>query len=226
MDLAPRRILDIGKAVLAHNQGQADALRLEFAQRGLFVLNIVSSPGAGKTALLEKTLSAIASEIPTGVIVGDLATDNDARRLEGKGARVLQVTTDGYCHLEANMVREACRRLGIEDLRLLIIENVGNLVCPSSHDLGEDVRVALHCATEGEDKPLKYPVLFKSSQAVIVSKIDLAEACEFDQAAALANISAVAPQARVFVTSAKTGAGMGEWLQAIRDWVSGKQPTG
>ncbi|MFQ3587041.1 MAG: hydrogenase nickel incorporation protein HypB [Fimbriimonadaceae bacterium] len=223
MDVAPRRILDIGKAVLAHNQGLADALRSEFAERGLVALNIVSSPGAGKTALLERTLSAIAPEIPTGVIVGDLATDNDARRLEGKGARVLQVTTDGYCHLEANMVREACRRLGIDDLHLLIIENVGNLVCPSSHDLGEDVRVALHVATEGEDKPLKYPVLFKSSHAVVVSKIDLAAACEFDLAAARANIAAVAPQARVFVTSAKTGAGLDEWLDAIRGWVAQKR---
>lgn len=222
MDVAPRRILDIGQAVLAHNQGLADALRSEFRQRGMFVMNIVSSPGAGKTALLEKTLAAVAPDIPTGVIVGDLATDHDARRLDGKGARVLQVTTDGYCHLEANMVRAAADSLGIDDLKLLIVENVGNLVCPSSHDLGEDVRVALHCATEGEDKPLKYPVLFKSSHVVVVSKIDLAEACEFDLPSALQNIASVAPQARVFVTSAKSGEGLAGWFDAIREWVGAK----
>jgi hydrogenase nickel incorporation protein HypB len=190
--------------------------RAEFARRRLLVLNIVSSPGSGKTAFLERTLRDIAGEIPMAVIVGDLATDNDAKRLDGKGARVLQVTTDGYCHLEANMIAAACDQIGLEGLRLLIIENVGNLVCPSSHDLGEDLRVVLLSVTEGEDKPLKYPVVFKSADVAVVSKMDLAEAVEFKREDALANIHAVAPDSKVFEVSSKSGLGMDAWYDFLR----------
>lgn len=206
-----RRILDIGQSVLAKNQGLADSLRAEFAERGIFVLNVVSSPGSGKTELLARSLDALTAKAKVGVIVGDLATDRDAARLEGHGAKVLQVTTDGYCHLEANMVRAAAERLGLDGLQILIIENVGNLVCPSTHDLGEDLRVVLLSVTEGEDKPLKYPGIFKSSHAAVLTKLDLAEPCGFDRETALLNVRDVGPQLRVFETSARTGQGLEEW---------------
>jgi hydrogenase nickel incorporation protein HypB len=217
------RVLDIGQAILAKNQGLADALRAEFLSRGLFAINVVSSPGSGKTELLSRTIERIARDVSTGVIVGDLATDNDARRLEGLGARVIQVTTDGYCHLEANMVRAAAERLGLDELQLLIIENVGNLVCPSSHDLGEDQRITLLSVTEGEDKPLKYPTIFKSANVVIVTKTDLAEAVEFKRHEALDAIAWVAPQARVFETSAKSGTGLDEWCEYLLTAVAAKK---
>ncbi|HWA82156.1 MAG TPA: hydrogenase nickel incorporation protein HypB [Fimbriimonadaceae bacterium] len=216
------RVLDIGQAILAKNQGLADRLRQDFADRGVFVLNVVSSPGSGKTEWLAKTLERIAAQIPTGVIVGDLATDHDAQRLSGKGAKVLQVNTDGYCHLEANMIRAAVDELGIDQIKLLIIENVGNLVCPSTHDLGEDLRVVLFSVTEGEDKPLKYPTIFKTSQVVILSKCDLAEAVGLDRDAALRNIANVAPQATILETSARTMKGMDEWCDLLARAVAAK----
>jgi len=211
-----RKIVDIAQAVLAENDRMAAALRADFDRLGVFCLNVTSSPGAGKTALLERTLSDLAGEVPIGVVVGDLATDNDAARLRGKGARVVQVTTDGYCHLEANMVRAALDALGLDGLRLLIVENVGNLVCPATHDLGEHARVVLFSVTEGEDKPLKYPTLFKTADLVLVTKIDLAEAVEFRRDEALEAVRGVAPQANVLEVSAKTGLGLERWYEWLR----------
>lgn len=211
-----RLIVDIARAVLAENDRLAEALRAEFDRLGVFCLNVLSSPGAGKTALLERTLGWLASQVPTGVIVGDLATDNDAARLRGRGARVVQVTTDGYCHLEANMVRAALEALGLEGIRLLLIENVGNLVCPASHDLGEHARVVLFSVTEGEDKPLKYPTLFKTADLVLITKIDLAEAVEFRREAALDAVRNVAPQAEILEVSSKTGDGLEAWNRWLR----------
>lgn len=216
-------MLDIGQAILAKNQGLADQLRRDFAARGVFVLNVVSSPGSGKTEFLAKTIERIATKIPTGVIVGDLATDHDAQRLSGKGAKVLQVNTDGYCHLEANMVRAAVEELGIDEIKLLIIENVGNLVCPSTHDLGEDLRVVLLCVTEGEDKPLKYPTIFKTSQVVLVSKCDLADAVGFDRETALTNVKNIAPQARIIETSARTLMGLDSWCDLLMQSIAAKE---
>ncbi|HEY0868414.1 MAG TPA: hydrogenase nickel incorporation protein HypB [Fimbriimonas sp.] len=218
-----RRVLDIGKAVLAKNQGLAQELREEFARCGTLVLNLVSSPGSGKTELLAKTLDRLAGRLDVGVIVGDLATDNDAQRMQGRGARVLQVNTDGYCHLEANMVRAGYEALGAGRMDLLFIENVGNLVCPSSHDLGEDLRVALLSTTEGEDKPLKYPTLFKASHLAVLTKLDLAEAVEFDRGSAVRNILSVAPQLRLMETSARTGQGLDEWCGFLLERVADKQ---
>lgn len=219
------RILAIEQAILARNDEMAAHNRARFAREGLLALNLVSSPGAGKTALLERTLRELAPEYRIGVIVGDLATDNDARRMDGLGARVLQVTTDGYCHLEANMVAAACDRLPVEGLDLLFIENVGNLVCPSSHDLGEDLRVVLLSVPEGEDKPLKYPTLFHSSHVVMVTKIDLAEACGFDREACLANIRSVSPHATVLESSARTGAGLEDWYRFLRERLAARRAT-
>jgi hydrogenase nickel incorporation protein HypB len=150
------------------------------------------------------------------VVVGDLATDNDARRLRESGAPVVQVTTGTVCHLEAEMVSRAVNQLNLDGLSLLIIENVGNLVCPASYDLGEDLRVVLLSVTEGEDKPLKYPPMFQSADVVILSKIDLALPCGFDRSLALANLQRVAPNAPVFEISAKTGEGMELWKAFLR----------
>ncbi len=150
-------------------------------------------------------------KLKSGVIVGDLATDNDAQRLRASGAPVVQITTGTMCHLEADMIGRALKRLALDGLQLLIIENVGNLVCPASYDLGEDLRIVLFSVTEGEDKPLKYPPMFQAADAIVISKVDLAQACEFNRDQALASIRRIAPKARVFETSAKTGIGMEEW---------------
>ena len=154
-------------------------------------------------------------KLKSGIIVGDLATDNDAQRLRESGAPVVQITTGTVCHLEAEMVGRALKQLDLDGLNLLIIENVGNLVCPASYDLGEDLRVVLLSVTEGEDKPLKYPPMFQSADVVIISKIDLAQACGYDRETALRNIRRVAPKARIFETSAKTGQGMDPWREFL-----------
>src|SRR5262249_34567091 len=161
-------------------------------------LNVLSAPGSGKTTLLAQTIGSLKQKLKTGVIVGDLATDNDAQRLRSSGAPVVQITTGTMCHLEAEMVERAVKQLNLQGLQLLIIENVGNLVCPASYDLGEDLRVVLFSVTEGEDKPLKYPPMFQAADVVILSKMDLAAACEFNRESALANVRRLAPKARIF----------------------------
>jgi hydrogenase nickel incorporation protein HypB len=207
----PRRHLDIHQSILDKNNRQAERNRGFFQARGLLVLNVLSSPGSGKTTLIRETIRALSNRLKTAVIVGDLETDNDARRLRETAAEVIQVTTGTVCHLEAEMVARAVKQLHLEGVRLLIIENVGNLVCPASYDLGEDLRVVLLSVTEGEDKPLKYPPMFQSASAIIVSKIDLAEVCEYNRVAAQANLARLAPTAPVFEVSAKTGQGMENW---------------
>jgi hydrogenase nickel incorporation protein HypB len=211
-----RRTVEIRRAILAKNDLLAERNRGFFLGRGLLALNVVSSPGSGKTTFLRETIKMLGPSMKTGVIVGDLATENDALRLREAGAPVVQVTTGTVCHLEAEMVAKAVGALPAKDLRLLIIENVGNLVCPASYDLGENLRVVLLSVTEGEDKPLKYPPIFQSAHVVIVSKIDLAEACEFNRETALANIRRMAPGAMVFETSARKGTGMREWCDFLR----------
>jgi hydrogenase nickel incorporation protein HypB len=196
----------------------ARVLRGRYEAAGVLVLNLVSSPGTGKTAFLERTLR----DLRTGganvaALVGDLETDNDARRLAASGAPVRQINTHGICHLEAEMVAKHLDGWELADLDYLFIENVGNLVCPSSYDLGEKIRVALLSVTEGEDKPLKYPTLFNSADAAIITKIDIAEPCGFDRATALKNINEIRPGVRIFETSAKTGAGMGDWLAYLAE---------
>jgi hydrogenase nickel incorporation protein HypB len=181
----------------------------------VFVLNVVSSPGSGKTMLLTKTIEAFGEGMHVGVIVGDLETDNDARRFRTTGAPVVQISTGTLCHLDAEMVARAVGGIDLKALDILVIENVGNLVCPSGFDLGEDLRVAPLSVTEGEDKPLKYPPLFRFADVVVVSKMDLAVACEFDRGAALDNIRRVNPRADIFEVSAKTGEGMDAWCDHL-----------
>ncbi|RMF27169.1 MAG: hydrogenase accessory protein HypB, partial [Cyanobacteria bacterium J083] len=182
--------------------------RQYFQSQALFVINLLSSPGSGKTTLLEKILHDCRNHCHIGVIVGDLATDNDAMRLLHQGAPIMQITTGNACHLEAKMIAQAVQQLNLAQLDLLIIENVGNLVCPAAYDLGENLRIVLLSVTEGEDKPLKYPTMFKSADIVIINKIDLSEAVEFKRDIALSNIQKIAPQAKIFELSAKTGQGI------------------
>jgi hydrogenase nickel incorporation protein HypB len=204
-------MVEIGLSILDKNDRLAERNRGYFMAKGLLVLNVVSSPGSGKTAFLERTVKNSANRLKIGVIVGDLETENDAVRLRGAGAQAVQITTGTVCHLEAEMVARAAGKLPLDELDVLVIENVGNLVCPAAYDLGENLRVVLLSVTEGEDKPLKYTTMFKPADAVIVSKIDIAEVAGFDREKALSNIRRVAPQATIFEVSARTGAGMENW---------------
>jgi hydrogenase nickel incorporation protein HypB len=209
---ATPRIVEVRRNVLKRNDEVARALRTRFRDSGVFVVSLVSSPGAGKTAFLEKTLTLLRRQYRPAALVGDLATDNDAARLARSQAPVKQITTGTLCHLEAAMVERALSDWNISDFDFLFIENVGNLVCPSSYDLGEDLRLVLLSVTEGEDKPLKYPTIFNSADLAVITKTDLAEPVEFDRAAAHRNIQAVRSGMRVIETSVKTGAGFDEWL--------------
>ncbi len=208
--------LDLHAPILARNDRLAERNRGFLRAKGIVAVNLLSSPGAGKTTLLERSLPALAAQFAPAVINGDLATANDAARLHATGAPVAQITTGNVCHLDAEMVARGLEQLPLDGRRLLFIENVGNLVCPASYDLGEDRRVVLFAVTEGEDKPLKYPPVFHRADLVVISKIDLAAAAGFDRAAALDNLRRVAHHAPVIELSAKTGEGFDAWLDWLR----------
>lgn len=203
--------MTVQQSLLDRNARLAEQNRGYFRARGLLVLNVLSAPGSGKTTLIQRTAELLRGRLKVGVIVGDLATDNDAARLRAAGIPVVQITTGTLCHLEADMVAKAMEKLDLEKLDLLIIENVGNLVCPASYDLGEHARVVLLSVTEGEDKPLKYPPLFHSARMAVITKCDLAQAVEFQRTTALANLHRISHHARVFEVSSRTGQGLDEW---------------
>lgn len=205
----PVRTVPVQKSALELNQRLADQNRGWFRAKGLKVFNLLSSPGSGKTALLERTLRTLPR---AAAIVGDLQTENDADRLRATGAQAVQIVTGATCHLDAHMVAHALEKLDVAGLETLFIENVGNLVCPASYDLGEAKRVVLLSVTEGEDKPLKYPVIFRNADLVLVTKTDLAAAVGFDREKALAAIRQTAPRAQILEVSARTGAGCDAWL--------------
>jgi len=209
------RIVEVRERVLKQNDLLARELRQRFREAGVRVVSMVSSPGAGKTMLLEKTLAILSREYRVAALVGDLATENDALRLQRSGAPVKQITTGTTCHLDASMISTALIDWNLKGLGILFIENVGNLVCPSSYDLGEDLRAVLMSTTEGEDKPLKYPTIFNTADIAVITKIDLAAAVEFDVKAVHRNIQTVRPGMRVIEVSAKTGTGLENWLQAV-----------
>jgi len=216
------RLVEVRKNVLKQNDVIARTLRERFREAGVFVVSLVSSPGSGKTAFLEKTLTLMRPQHRVAALVGDLATENDAARLARSQAPVRQIVTGTVCHLEAAMIEKALAGWKLTELDFLFIENVGNLVCPSSYDLGEDLRLVLMSVTEGEDKPLKYPTIFNSADLAIITKMDLADAVEFDQETACRNIQAVRPGMEVLALSSKDGTGMDAYLERLTQSASGR----
>ena len=215
-----RRVLDV-------NEKMADENRKVFADKGIFVINVMSSPGSGKTTTLQKTLAHIMPEIKCAVIVGDICTTNDADRLAVSGAPVVQINTDefgGDCHLAAHVIEKAVGGLDLDDVDLLIVENVGNLVCPAEFDIGEDVRVVVLSVTEGEDKPVKYPLMFRVCEVALLNKIDLLPYLDYDKQEAIDCIHLVHPNMPIFEISAKTEEGFEPWLAWLKNKV--KQKTG
>ncbi|HVX11551.1 MAG TPA: hydrogenase nickel incorporation protein HypB [Pirellulales bacterium] len=210
------RLVEVRTKILKQNDIAARALRQAFQEAGVTVVSLVSSPGSGKTAFLEATLRSLRSTYRVAALVGDLATDNDACRLARAQVPVRQIVTGSVCHLEAEMVRDALQGWTIADLDFLFVENVGNLVCPASYDLGEELRAVLFSVTEGEDKPLKYPTIFNTADVAIITKIDLAQAADFDCAAARHNILSVRPGIQIIEVSSKTAHGMRDWLNTLQ----------
>jgi hydrogenase nickel incorporation protein HypB len=220
------RIVEVRQNVLRKNDELAHVLRRRFDQAGVFVVSLVSSPGAGKTELLQRTLSEMRTTRQVAALVGDLATDRDAQRLARSGAPVRQITTGTLCHLDAQMVDQALDGWDLDKLDVLFIENVGNLVCPASYDLGEHVRVVLMSVTEGEDKPLKYPTIFNSADAAVITKIDLADAVNFDTIDAVASIRSIRPEVPVIETSCRTASGLTTWLRWLDTTISQSRIAG
>ena len=203
--------------LLADNDRQAEHNRSHLDAHGVFAVNLMSSPGSGKTTLLEATLEALAGECRIAVIEGDLETENDARRIRAHGVPAVQITTGSACHLDAHMVHDALHKLNLQDLDLLFIENVGNLVCPASFDLGQHRNVTLLSVTEGDDKPEKYPVIFRAADAVLITKTDLLPVLDdFDPARAAAHVRRLASDAPVLGLSARRGEGLQDWLAWLR----------
>jgi hydrogenase nickel incorporation protein HypB len=209
------RMLEVRTKILKDNDRVARDLRRRFDEAGVFVVSLVSSPGAGKTAFLQETLTALRTRYRVAALVGDLATENDAQRLGRSGAPVRQIVTGTVCHLEALMIETALDGWRLDELDLLFIENVGNLVCPSSYDLGEHLRLVLLSTTEGADKPLKYPTIFNTADLAVITKSDLAAAVEFDRPTALAAIDSVRPGMPVLETSVKTAGGLRPWYDEL-----------
>lgn len=209
------REITITQSILAKNDRLAERNRGYFLAKNLKVFNVLSSPGSGKTSFLQRTILDLKNRVNCGVIVGDLETDNDARRLRETGAPSVQIITGTVCHLEAEMVFNAVQKLDLEGLNVLFIENVGNLVCPAVYDLGENQRIVLLSVTEGEDKPLKYPSMYQSADVVIINKSDIGEVVGFDRTLALNNLQKICPQATIFEVSAKTGLGMEKWYDYL-----------
>ncbi|GAC1346073.1 MAG: hydrogenase nickel incorporation protein HypB [Ktedonobacteraceae bacterium] len=206
----------IAQNILAANDTIAQEVQHMLAAGGIRTINVMSSPGAGKTTLLERTIERLRGQVAIGVIEGDIETSADAERIEAAGAETVQINTRGACHLEAHMIRDALREIELARIDLLVIENIGNLVCPSSWDLGEDVRVVVVSTTEGDDKPAKYPQMFAVSQVMIVNKLDLLPYVDYDLEKAKRQALAINPHLRVFEVSCRTGEGLDAWC----DWLA------
>ena len=227
--LSGSREIKVIRRVLDANDRMAEANRQAFGAKGIFVLNVMSSPGSGKTTTLIRTLAAVMPDLRCAVIVGDICSTIDADQLSVSGAPVVQVNTDefgGDCHLAAHVIERAAAELPLDGLDLLIVENVGNLVCPAEFDIGEDRRVVILSVTEGEEKPIKYPLMFRECDAALLNKIDLLPYLDYDHAKALANIAQIHPQMPVFEISAKTGEGFDPWIAWLREQVALKKAKG
>ncbi len=223
------REIQVVRRVLDANDMMAQRNRELFDQKRVFVLNVMSSPGSGKTTLLQKTLAHIMPAIRCAVIVGDICTTYDADRLAASGAPVIQINTDefgGDCHLAAHVIENALSGISLDEIDLLIVENIGNLVCPAEFDIGEDLRVVVLSVTEGEDKPAKYPLMFRQCDAALLNKIDLLPHLDYDKALAISEINKIHPQMPVFEVSAKTEAGLEPWLTWIKDHLEQKLKLG
>jgi hydrogenase nickel incorporation protein HypB len=218
--------IDIKEKVLSENDRMAESLRQRFATRKTLCLNLVSSPGSGKTSLLEKTIPALERELKMVLVAGDVQTENDANRLIAAGGKAVRpIVTKGACHLDARMVETALDGLPFDNTDVLFIENVGNLVCPSSYDLGEDAKVVIISVTEGDDKPLKYPGMFRRSSLMIINKIDLLAHCEFDMAKVRQNALQINGNLEIIETSCRTGQGLGQWYDWLRQKSTAKKKS-
>lgn len=215
-DVTTPRIVTVRQNILKANDHIAAENRGLFRAAGVRAINLVSSPGAGKTALLERTLRDLSGALHMAVAVGDLATENDAARLRQWGAQAEQIVTGTVCHLDASMVQQVLPRFDLDELEVLFLENVGNLVCPSSYDLGEAARAVLISTTEGEDKPLKYPTMFNTADIVVITKMDIAQAVGFDRELCRENIDRARPGVPVIELSSKSGAGLDAWFRFVR----------
>lgn len=215
--------ISIERSILEANDSVADELKKVFADNKVLVLNLISSPGSGKTSLLEKTLSDLRDEFKMGVIEGDCQTDNDAKRVAATGAKAVQINTDGGCHLDSKMIRDVIKNFDLANLDILFIENVGNLVCPVEFDCGEDAKIALLSAAEGDDKPEKYPRLFQLAHAMIINKMDLLDYVDFDVAKAAKFGKALNNAIEVFEVSCRTKQGLENWYAWLRKQVALKQ---
>jgi hydrogenase nickel incorporation protein HypB len=216
--------VEVLKGLLDANDHQALHNREHFASHNVFAVNLMSSPGAGKTALLEATIDALSADLRIAVVEGDLETENDAERIRAKGVPAIQISTGSACHLDAHMVHDALHELDLDGIDVVFIENVGNLVCPASFDLGQHCNVALLSTPEGHDKPAKYPVMFRAADLVLITKSDLLEVLgDFDPESAENYLRQIANPAPLYQVSAKTGAGMGPWLEWVRREAGGRQ---
>ncbi len=210
-----KKVIEVLHNILDENDKQANSNRKHFEEHGIYAINLMSSPGAGKTSLLEKTIEALKDKVRIGVIEGDLETNNDTLRIQAKGAQGYQITTGQACHLDAFMVHEGIHHLDIESLDIVFIENVGNLVCPAAYDVGAHMNVVLFSTPEGEDKPQKYPVMFKTASLVIITKTDLIHYLDFDIQKAKNYVKEVNPQADIITLSTKTGENFDKWLKYL-----------
>lgn len=219
------RTIEVRERVMARNDELAAEVRRRLADHDVAAFNLVSSPGSGKTTLLERTLSALGSEFAIAVVTGDVQTQNDAERLARHTTRLVQaVVTGGACHLDARQVLEALDAIDLRETQLLFVENVGNLVCPAAWDLGEDAKIVVFSVTEGEDKPLKYPKMFREARYAVINKIDLLPYVPFDVERAIDNARSVNPALKFFQTSALTGRGLGDWFDFLR--ANTRRPVG
>lgn len=215
--------VSIEKKVLSENDQLSAAIRADLAKRRIFAINLVSSPGSGKTSLIEKTIGALGKELNIAVVAGDVQTENDANRIIKAGGKLVRpIVTGGACHLDAKMVGKALEQIDMEKVNLLIIENVGNLVCPASYDLGEAMKVVIMSTTEGDDKPLKYPAMYRRSSVAIINKIDLLGTSDFDLPKARANAAAINGDLKFFEMSTRSGAGLEAWFGWLREAVAAR----
>lgn len=225
-DVKETKTVDVNKSLLKSNEEAALANKKHFDEKGIYVINMISSPGSGKTTLLEKTIEALKDEMSIGVLEGDIETELDAERIRAKGVPAVQLTTGGACHLESSLVHKGFhqleKQLDGKKLDLLFIENVGNLVCPSFFDLGEHIRIVLISIPEGHDKPVKYPKAIKTSHLLMISKSDLVPHFDFDIDKAKQDALSLNLSLKIFVTSAKTGEGLDEWFKFIRSAISNR----